>query len=240
MCEIQDPRTLDHYVNDIVYIGEASTCGPLKYTLLYTFEVAEQRTVQRRRGRGGRERILAAATALFEAQGINTTGMEQVAAAAPVSKRTLYAHFPHKDELVVAYLRHLTESGHTLESVLEREDLPPRERVLALFAVPEGGAGPIRGCPFVDAAAEFPDPTSPVHEYASEQKRLLTERLTELVGALGVPEPRILAEQLAVLVDGAASRSMVLNDAGCGRHARAAAEALIDAALQVVERPLAQ
>ena len=192
----------------------------------------EQRTVQRRRGRGGRERILAAATALFEARGINATGMEQVAAAAPVSKRTLYAHFPTKDELVVGYLRHLVESGRTLETALDREDLAPRERILALFAPPVRDSDVLRGCPFVDAAAEFPDPASPVHEYACRQKQRLAGRLAELAGELGVADPDRLGEQLAVLVDGAASRSMVLNDASCGDHARAAAEALLDAARQ--------
>ncbi|MER5387664.1 TetR family transcriptional regulator [Saccharopolyspora sp. NPDC002686] len=191
--------------------------------------MAEQQAVQRRRGRGGRERVLAAATALFEVQGINTTSMEQVAAAAPVSKRTLYAHFPTKDDLVVSYLRDLVESGRTLEGVLERADLPPEERVLALFEAPDD-VDPIRGCPFIDAAAEFPDPTSPVHEFAAEQKRRLLAHLTDLTSALGAANPRSLAEQLAVLVDGAASRSMVLNDANCAQHAKAAARALLAAA----------
>ncbi|RDI52965.1 TetR family transcriptional regulator [Nocardia mexicana] len=187
-------------------------------------------TIRRRRGRGGRERILAAATALFESQGITATGMEQVAAAAPVSKRTLYTHFSTKDELVVGYLRHLLESGRTTEGVLEREDLPPRERLLALFTIPDHGDGPIRGCPFVDAAAEFPDPHSPVHRYAAEQKRRFVDRLTELVGTLGVAHPRLLGEQLAILADGAATRSMVLNDTASTHPARAAATALLDAA----------
>ncbi|GAA1993649.1 helix-turn-helix domain-containing protein [Amycolatopsis minnesotensis] len=186
--------------------------------------------VLRRRGRGGRERILAAATALFETRGINATGMEQVAASAPVSKRTLYAHFPAKDQLVVAYLSHLAEAGHTIEGALDREDLPVRERILALFTVPDNGTGPIRGCPFVDAAAEFPDPDSPVHAYTREQKQRFARRVAELVGTLGAPHPGVLAEQLVMLADGAATRAMVLNDAACGRHARAAAEALLDAA----------
>ncbi|QWF78607.1 hypothetical protein HUW46_02005 [Amycolatopsis sp. CA-230715] len=184
----------------------------------------------RRRGRGGRERILAAATALFEARGITATGMEQVAASAPVSKRTLYAHFPTKDQLVVAYLSHLSETGRTIEGALDREDLPVRERLLALFTVPDNGTGPIRGCPFVDAAAEFPDPDSPVHAYTREQKQRFARRVTELVRTLGAPRPGVLAEQLVMLADGAATRAMVLNDAACGRSARAAAEALLDAA----------
>jgi AcrR family transcriptional regulator len=194
--------------------------------------VSEQRVIHRRQGRGGRERILAAATALFAAQGINATGMEQVAAAAPVSKRTLYAHFPAKDDLVVGYLRQLVAAGLTLEGVLDREGLSPREKLLELFTVPGTGSGPIRGCPFVDAAAEFPDPDSPVHEYARQQKRRFGRRIVELLAALGAADPEILGEQLAVLADGAASRSMVLNDARCGRYARAAAEALLDEAIR--------
>jgi AcrR family transcriptional regulator len=168
---------------------------------------------------------------LFQTQGINATGMEQVAAAAPVSKRTLYAHFPAKDELVVAYLRDLAETGRTLEGVLNRTDLSPRERLLELFTVTEPATGPIRGCPFVDAAAEFPDPTSPVHEYAREQKRRMVRLVLDLVTDLGAAEPEVLAEQLVTLADGAASRAMVLNDATGARHARTAAEALIDGAL---------
>lgn len=189
-----------------------------------------EQNVTPRRGRGGRERILAAAAALFETQGINATSMEEVAAKGPVSKRTLYIHFPTKDELVVAHLRHIAEAGLTIESVLDRQDLTPRERLLELFTVPGSGTGPIRGCPFVDAAAEFPDPDSPAHAYARQQKQRFTQRIVEVVRELGAAQPDILGEQLAILADGAASRAMVLNDPTCGHHARTAAKALLDAA----------
>ncbi|MGO1055298.1 TetR/AcrR family transcriptional regulator [Crossiella sp. CA198] len=192
--------------------------------------MAEQDETARRRGRGARERILAAAMALFETQGITATGMEQVASHAPVSKRTLYLHFPTKDQLVVAYLRHLAESGHTIDHALDRADLSPRQRLLELFTVPRTGTGPIRGCPFIDAAAEFPDPDSPVHAHTRQEKQRFTHRVIELVRQLGAAHPEILGEQLAILADGVASRAMVFNDPGCGEHARAAAAALLDAA----------
>src|SRR3954469_1110891 len=105
-------------------------------------------TTSRGRGRGGRERILAAAARLFATEGINATGMEQVADEAPVSKRTLYAHFRTKSDLVIAHLRALDTSGSTLESVLTREDLAHRERILRLFDQPAPDAAPVRGCPF--------------------------------------------------------------------------------------------
>ncbi|WP_236795730.1 TetR/AcrR family transcriptional regulator [Amycolatopsis sp. GM8] len=184
----------------------------------------------RRSGRGGRERVLAAARKLFANQGINATTMEEVAAAAPVSKRTLYAHFPAKDDLVLAQLEDLVGAGATMHAVLTEEDIPPRQRLLAMFDVPAPAGGPVRGCPFVDAAAEFPSPDSAVHSFARAQKLLMLSLVTDLTSQLGVAEPELLAEQLVTLADGAASRAMVLNDAGYGRHARAAAEVLIAAA----------
>lgn len=188
-------------------------------------------TASRRQGRGGRERILAAAAGLFAAQGVNATGMEQIAERAPVSKRTLYSHFRTKDELVLAHLKDLSSTGRTLEGVLAREDIPAKERILALFDPLPAGTDPVRGCPFIDAAVEFPDPQNAVHSYAREQKLLMVRLVTDLVAELGCREPAVLAEQLVTLADGAASRAMVLDEANYGRHARTAAEILLENAL---------
>jgi len=181
-------------------------------------------------GRGGRERIVAAATRLFEAQGITATPMEQIAAEAPVSKRTLYAYFPGKEDLVVAYLRHLSDARLTMESFLDRRDVPARERILAMFSIPRP-EGPVRGCPFTAAATEFPNPASPVHAYTRDRKQEFTSRIAGLLAELGAGHPGELAEQLAILADGAAGRAMVFDDPGRGNTGRAAAETLLDAAI---------
>ena len=88
----------------------------------------------RRRGRGARERILSASQQLFRDQGINRTGMDQLCAAAQVSKRTAYQHFTSKDELVAEYLRRFDPD--VMPGVFDRTDLTPRERLLAAFEVP--------------------------------------------------------------------------------------------------------
>ena len=59
-------------------------------------------------GEGGaavRERILAGVDRLFYAQGIKSVGVDAIAAELGISKKTLYRHFPSKDDLVIAYLR---------------------------------------------------------------------------------------------------------------------------------------
>ncbi|MFI8088475.1 TetR/AcrR family transcriptional regulator [Streptomyces sp. NPDC086080] len=182
----------------------------------------------RRAGRGGRERVLTAAISLFARRGIAATTMEDIAAEAPVSKRTLYAHFPTKEDLVLAQLEHVLGSGHTLFETLTRTDVPPRDRILAMFTLQRWPDGVVHGCPFIHAATEHPDPADRVHAFAREQKMLMLTLVTGLVAELGIDDPESLAEQLVTLADGAVSRAMVLNDPDYGRHARAAAETLLD------------
>ena len=98
----------------------------------------------RRRGRGARERILSASQQLFRDQGINRTGMDQLCAAAQVSKRTAYQHFTGKDELVAEYLRRFDPD--VMPGVFDRTDLTPRERLLAAFEVPATGRTTSRRC----------------------------------------------------------------------------------------------
>ncbi|MEU6060383.1 DUF1266 domain-containing protein [Streptomyces sp. NPDC047097] len=74
--------------------------------------------------------------------------------------------------------------------VLAREDIPAKERILALFDPPPTGTHPVRGCPFIDAAAEFPGPQNAVHSYAREQKLLMVRLVTDLVAELGCRQPR--------------------------------------------------
>jgi AcrR family transcriptional regulator len=51
-----------------------------------------------------RERLLAAASRLFYAEGINSVGIERIIKEGQVTLATFYRHFPSKVHLVVAYL----------------------------------------------------------------------------------------------------------------------------------------
>src|SRR6476620_2369776 len=88
-----------------------------------------------RGGRGARERILQAADELFYTRGIHATGVAALMEAAHVSPRTFYVHFPTKNALVEEYLRRFeSERPLDAEAVLERGDLTPAQRLLAIFA----------------------------------------------------------------------------------------------------------
>src|SRR3954470_22158 len=175
-----------------------------------------------RRGRGARERILRASRELFGDQGINRTGMDQLCAAAEVSKRTLYQHFAGKDELVAEYLRQF--DPNVLPEVFDRADLSPRERLLTVFEI----HAPL--CPFIRAAVEIHDSGHPARRYAREYKKAFATRLTETARDAGATDPEQLGEQLALLLDGASARNRVLNTSTFATAAAIAA-VLIDNAI---------
>lgn len=201
--------------------------------------IAADKPTRRRKGRGARERILAAAAQLFTAQGINATGMEQLAAEAKTTKRTVYAHFASKEALVEDYLRQMDQAVRSEGAVLDKPEVPARERLLSIFdvtplmqppATPEGWAA-VRGCPFLNAAVEVPDPTHPAHAFTTAQKTGFAERLAEVARRAGARDPDRLGEQLALLYDGAAARSVALNTLDTLDTARQIAEVLVDAEL---------
>jgi AcrR family transcriptional regulator len=194
--------------------------------------VIETQPVRRRRGRGARERILKAATELFIAQGINATGMDQLSTVAKVSKRTLYTHFPSKDELVGAYLESLVDALLPVAPSPTRSTPSPREQLLAIFdRKPAETTAPFRGCPFLNVSVEVPDPEHSAHQLAAAYKREFTHRLADIARHAGAVDPEKLGEQLSLLFDGAAARGTALNDTRTSACARSIAELVVDAAL---------
>jgi AcrR family transcriptional regulator len=171
-------------------------------------------------------RILAAADRLFYAQGIRAVGVDTVAAEAGVSKRTLYNHYPSKDDLIAAYLT--AQFKHIAPS-----DAPAREQILARFDQMERrfAEGGFRGCPYINAVTELSDPKHPAAGIAirfKEERRLWFRALLE---RLGVKKPDALATQLQILSEGALTGALVRGDPSLARAARDAAEVLLDCAL---------
>jgi len=180
-------------------------------------------------GRGARQRILDAAAELFYREGINATGVERLAAESSVSKRTLYQHFPSKTAVVEAYLRGTEQ--RVAPALINTDEQPPRQRLLAFFDAPAVPGAPLRGCPFHNAAVEAAGTMPGVQDIVRTSKRSFADLLTELAEQAGAVDPRQLGDQLAVLYEGAAALSTSLDDPSPWANARTAAEALIDHAV---------
>jgi AcrR family transcriptional regulator len=183
-------------------------------------------------GRGARRRILDAAAELFYLEGINATGVERLAAKSSVSKRTLYQHFPSKTAVIEEYLRSIEQN--VADSALSRADAgdqTPRARLLAVFEAPMARGGPLRGCPFHNAAVEAAGGMPGVQEIVRANKRAFIGTLTELAKQAGAADPQLLGNELGVLYEGAAALATSLDDSSPWAPARAAAETLIDRAI---------
>lgn len=152
-----------------------------------------------------RERILAAADEYFYAKGIRAVSADRLIAEAGVSKVTFYRHFPSKDDLVLAYL----EGRAALERrVLEQFRAESGDACDTLLAIARGIAElsctpGFRGCPFINAAAEYADPAHPVRRAIAAHRAWFAGFLGGLLEELGVGGSATLVEQLVILRDGA-------------------------------------
>jgi AcrR family transcriptional regulator len=149
-------------------------------------------------------RIVETAEALFHERGITAVGVDLVAERSGVTKRTLYNRFGSKDRLVAACLTARATRWRTdvLDAVAAATD--PVDALLAPFeALREWTAASTRGCGFVNALAELPDPEHPGHGVAVGQKAWLLDLLTDLAAAAGSPDPGALATRLLIVHEGA-------------------------------------
>lgn len=80
-----------------------------------------------------RDAILQAAIGEFRQHGFNGTSMDRVAAAAEVSKRTVYNHFPSKEDLFEAILLLMWERSQSPEEQQYEATQPLRPQLLALL-----------------------------------------------------------------------------------------------------------
>jgi len=150
-----------------------------------------------------RERLLRTAAGLFYREGINGVGVDRVLAEAGVTRATMYRHFPGKQALVTAYLEleDATIRGY-FEAAAEQGGSPAD----LVEAVIEGIAQDAerfhtRGCPFINASAEYADPQSPVRQVVRRHRDWFRATLAEVLTAAGVPDPDAKAASLVLLRD---------------------------------------
>ena len=153
-----------------------------------------------------RERLLAAASRLFYAEGINSVGIERLIKEGQVTLATFYRHFPSKVDLVVAYLRGAHD--HMAARAAEQADkLQGRELVRAIGddVTSQIRQTAFRGCAFLNAASEFEDPQSPVRQVVAEHRQWYYGLLRGAFEDAGHELPSNAARHFVMLRDGAMS-----------------------------------
>lgn len=187
-----------------------------------------------RSGEATRARILERAYRLFYREGFARVGMDAIAAAAGVTKRTLYLHFDSKDALAAAVLEHQHE--RVLASVRRWSPEPPETPEALMAAIFDGIARWARtprwlGSGYTRLSMELADlPGHPARAVARRHKRAVEAWIAGELLRLGTPEPEALAREAVLLMEGCISLVLIHGDPGY-------AEAAGRAALRLVDRP---
>ncbi|MEV0847784.1 TetR family transcriptional regulator [Streptomyces sp. NPDC049954] len=148
-------------------------------------------------------RIVAAAEELFYERGITAVGVDLIAERSGVTKRTLYNRFGSKDRLVTTYLAERDQRWRSLVRARVDACEEPVAAVTAPFDALRIWSGTnARGCAFINALAELPDPSHPAHRIAANQKLWLRNLFEELATEADCPDPTTLAARLLVLHEG--------------------------------------
>ncbi|MCW3013763.1 MAG: regulatory protein TetR [Solirubrobacterales bacterium] len=153
-----------------------------------------------------RERILAAAYALFSRSGVTGVGVDAVIAEAGVAKATLYRNFASKDELAIAFLerREARWTNGWLRREVQQRAEDPRARLLAIFDVfgEWFQREDFEGCAFVTVLLELDDRDSIVRQAAVRHLENIRSFVAELAGAAGIEDADGLARQWHILMKG--------------------------------------
>ena len=174
--------------------------------------------------------IAAVAAAQFHERGITSTGVDALARAAGISKRTLYQRFGSKDGLIVAAYDSLDLPVYQMFTrPAEAASDDPAGQLDALFAGLEHAVSmpEFRGCPFSNAAAELADPEHPAHTIVRRHKERLRKWMQVRLRDAGSDNPEQVSRQLALLWAGAQAQALVQRSAAPVRDARALARRVV-------------
>ncbi len=165
-------------------------------------------------------------TACSYRHGLQAVGVDAIVAELGISKKTLYRHFPSKDDLIVAYLK------GRFRPLPESSSKPPAEQILnnfEWFARSLSLAEELSRLRLLERACRTGRrASSEARKLAVEFKESRRLWYRELLSQLEIDDPDMLATQLALLIDGAyAARRLVRRDPSVGWAAAAAARVLL-------------
>jgi AcrR family transcriptional regulator len=177
-----------------------------------------------------REHLIEVAAQIFNRMGYHAAGVDRVIAEAGIAKTTLYRHFESKEDLIVAVLRRIDEGfRQEMRRDVEQRTSDPKKKLLATFDFLESWfeSATFCGCPFMNAAGEYGERTSPVFQEAVTHKRLVVAYLEELAHAAGHPEAKRIAEEINLLHEGATAIVHITGSTEAARTAKIAASRLL-------------
>lgn len=185
----------------------------------------------RRKSERTMRRIIEAAYYLFYRKGFTRVSMDEIAARAKLTKRTLYAHFRSKDDLLAATLTHYSEfDRERLRVIAERLPTGTASMIDSFFEqlIEWAGKPGWTGSGFTRLVIELADlPGHPARAIARRAKAVTETWLMELLATRKLPRPNERARELMLLMEGAMALMLIHGDRVYGAAAARAARRLI-------------
>jgi AcrR family transcriptional regulator len=177
-----------------------------------------------------RSRLLETATRLFYSEGIHSVGIDRIVAEAKVTRATLYRHFPGKEDLVVAYLQAVHQMDRDQVGAALDSGRPAADTLRAIAtSIADGirSAG-FRGCAFLNAVAEYPDPEHPVHRTVLAHREWFLRTVTDLFAQVGETPPGPAARHFVMLRDGAMTEGCLADPVEVGDTFRQGVDGILE------------
>lgn len=176
-------------------------------------------------------RIIEAAYYLFYRKGFVRVSMDEIALRARLTKRTLYAHFRSKDDLLAATLTRYSElDRQRLRVIAERLPTETAAMIETFFSQMVDWASKPRwaGSGFTRLVIELADlPGHPARSIARRAKGVTEVWLAESLQQRKLPRPRETAREIMLLMEGAMALMLIHGDRAYGTAAARAARRLI-------------
>jgi len=178
-----------------------------------------------------RHRLVEAAIRRFYRDGFRNVGIDQVLADVGISKTAFYKHFESKEDLMLAALE--MQNGwlqSTFRTMVRERGSTAIEQLRALFDVVELiiTSDDFHGCIFVNVSMEFPLPHEPAHILALQSKDAIEDFVHRLAVDACASNPRGLAQELCLLMEGAYVTQHVTGKENTIEIARRLAQLVID------------
>jgi AcrR family transcriptional regulator len=183
-----------------------------------------------------RDRILKAATILFQGLGVRAVSVDAVAEKAGLTKRSFYYHFRSKDDLIAAWLEARDEPNLALfQDWFAKAEGAVADRVESIFHhLAQSARHPKwKGCGFLRTSVELVDrPGHPAVVAGRRHKKRVEDWLAGVFQEhLAEGEARRLARQIVLLLDGAFAVVLLHRDPTYLESAGEAAASLVRASI---------
>jgi AcrR family transcriptional regulator len=161
---------------------------------------------------------MATASRIFYTEGIHSVGIDRIVAEAQVTRATLYRHFPGKEDLVVTYLTEADQGIRARMTAAVAGASTPVDAVrLFAHAIAEDIQSPgFRGCAFLNAVAEYPDPEHPVHQAVLAHRQWFLDTVTDLLARTQETAAEAAGRHFVMLRDGAMAAGCLFDTALIG------------------------